>query len=233
MRMCGKLVSCCAVLAIGTGALNLAAQEGPRLSVVTTFANQYLWRGFVLNDSPALQPAVTLSYRGFSVSSWSNLAYRAPRGQAWTEHDLTVGYSRGLGPIGLFGGYIHYAFPDVPQDGVRYSHEFYAGVSFNGRFQPALTYYRDVGDGEGSYLYLSGNQSLWQAKNCNLILTMGLGLNQHLWQPHTTISNFDTTLTFEVRRGVVALKPFLTYTVGHRSLFGRHTTFGIAITWLE
>ena len=76
----------------------------------------YIWRGQELSrDSVVVQPAATLSYKGFSVNIWGNLdtkpysATDAKYGAKYTETDFTISYSRKLGIVQLGGGYIYYA----------------------------------------------------------------------------------------------------------------------------
>ena len=77
------------------------------------FANQRLWRGFVENGTPALQPKLGFHYNGLAVYSFSNIAHTGPHGQNWTEHELEVEYEKSFGKFTAVGGYIHYAYPDI------------------------------------------------------------------------------------------------------------------------
>ena len=89
-ELCLVILSGVIITATTVPAVAQDAESDWSFSFDTTVASQYLWRGFVANDTPALQPNVSVGYKGFSVSSWSNFAYRGPSGQNWTEHDLTV-----------------------------------------------------------------------------------------------------------------------------------------------
>ena len=77
------------------------------------FANQRLWRGFVENGTPALQPKLGFHYNGLAVYSFSNIAHTGPHGQNWTEHELEVEYEKSFGKFTAVGGYIHYSYPDI------------------------------------------------------------------------------------------------------------------------
>ena len=73
------LVLTICLLAMMTALPAAAQAESPwSFSFNTTFTSQYLWRGFVPNDTPSLQPTLSVGYKGVSVSSWSNIAYRGP-----------------------------------------------------------------------------------------------------------------------------------------------------------
>ena len=60
MKYTWKALAAFAALAT-LGTANLQAQkESPyRISFETKFVSQYLWRGFVANDTPSLQPQIT------------------------------------------------------------------------------------------------------------------------------------------------------------------------------
>ena len=88
------------------------SHHGP-LRFEVGFANRRLWRGFVENDTPALQPKIAFHYKGFGVSSWSNIAHTSPHSQNWTEHEVEVEYERHFGKFKGIVGYIHYTFPDI------------------------------------------------------------------------------------------------------------------------
>ena len=81
------------------------------------FANQRLWRGFVENDTPALQPKLGFHYKGFAIYSFSNIAHTGKHAQNWTEHELELEYERHIGKWTAVVGYIHYSFPDIAPAG--------------------------------------------------------------------------------------------------------------------
>ncbi len=81
------------------------------------FANQRLWRGFVENDTPALQPKLGFHYKGFAIYSFSNIAHTGKHAQNWTEHELELEYERHIGKWTALVGYIHYSFPDIAAAG--------------------------------------------------------------------------------------------------------------------
>lgn len=199
------------------------------LSFSVTFANQYLWRGFVLNDTPAMQPALSFSYKGFGVSSWANFAYRGPNGQNWTEHDLTVSYSRDVGNWTASGGFIHYHFPDLLEK-FQNTFELFGSLQYNGLFSPSFTVYRDVDDGDGWYYYLGFRQGIQAPKGIVVTPSVGVGLNQGQWIEQTTISNFDVGVTVDIPVGRVTFSPFFTQAIGHRTLFGHHSLFGVTMS---
>ena len=217
------------------GAVPASAQDEGDFSFTfdTTFASQYLWRGFVLNDSPSMQPAIGFGYKGFSVSSWSNFSHQTPRGQKWTEHDLTVDYSHSFDKVGVSVGYIGYAFPDLnPGEGHR-THELYAGVSYDTILQPTFTFYRDVDQGDGNYFYLGVSHAQDIGKGLVLNLGTGVGLNNKQWIDITTVSNWDINVSVDIPWGKVMFSPFFTQMIGHSELFGNHNMVGVNMSVLD
>ena len=202
-----------------------------------TFVNQYLWRGFVLNDSPSMQHNFAFGYKGLSVGSWSNFSHRSgfdDRGQLWTEHDLTVDYSHSFNKVGVSVGYIMYSFPQFnPGEGHR-THEVYAGVSYDdGLINPSFTFYRDVDQGDGNYFYLSGGHSWELGRGVIFNAGAGVGLNNKQWIDITTISNADITASVDIPAGKVVFSPFFQQSFGHNELFGNNNIFGVNMTVLS
>ena len=225
------LIVLMAVLMAAVTAPAAAQDEGDwNFSVDTTFVNQYLWRGFVLNNTPSLQPNISLGYKGFSISSWSNFAHTGPAGQNWTEHDMTLDYSHSFDKLGVNVGYIWYEFPDVPAGDAKRTHEVYAGVSYDTLFSPSFTFYRDVDDGDGNYMYLSGGHSKELGKGVVLNGGLGLGINNKQWIDITTVSNFDIKVSVDIPAGHVVFSPFYQHSIGHNTLFGDHNIFGVNMT---
>jgi hypothetical protein len=226
-----------AMILLAGGACALAEEPAEKtlaVTVETGVMSSYLWRGWVLNDSPSMQPAVTFSYRGLTVGSWSNLSRRVPHNQAWTEHDLTFEYARTVKRFTLSAGYLDYRFPDLRRDENNRTKEISAGISYASFLNPSLKVYRDVSLGRG-YYYAAGFShpvAVWR----NLVLTPAAtaGLNQHQYIRQTTISDLDLGLTAEMPLGkhwkasAQAIEM-----IGHRSLFGHHHAVGAKLTYIK
>jgi len=220
------------ILLLGVLTVAPAIAQSPEspwsFSLDTTFVSQYLWRGFVVNSSPALQPNISLGYGGFSVSSWSNVANSIEGwGQNWMEHDLTLDYSHSFGKVGVSGGYIWYLFPGIKENPGRDSHEFYLGTSVDTLLSPSFTYYRDFDEGDGDYFYGSIGHSVDLVKGATLNLGSGAGLNHKQWIDITTVSNWDINVSVDIPWGKVTFSPFFTQMIGNETLFGKHNMFGV------
>lgn len=216
--------------AMGAGQLKAQAESPVSVSVDIGFVNQYLWRGFVLNDTPSMQPGITVGYKNFSISSWSNLSHTGPNGEAWTEHDFTLDYTKEFGKLSASVGYINYVFPNIaPGDG-RHTNEVYFGAAYDTILSPSITVYRDIDDGKGWYYYASIGHSVGLVKGMSLNPSLGFGLNQHLFQTQTSISNFDVGVSLDVPTGKVTFSPFFTRSIGHSTLFGSHNMYGVTLS---
>jgi len=226
--ICRVLAAAVVMAVLGSGGLQ--AQESPvSVSLDVGFVNQYLWRGFVLNDTPSMQPGLSVGFKDFTVSSWSNLSHTGPYGQAWTEHDFAIDYTKGFGNNSVSVGYINYAFPDL-EDGDRYTSEFYFGYAYDTILSPSFTLYRDVDDGDGWYYYLSLGHSVALPKGMALNPSVGLGVNQHQWITQTAVSNLDLGVSLDIPMGHVTFSPFFTRMIGNTSLFGSHNMYGVAMS---
>jgi hypothetical protein len=198
-----------------------------------TVLSQYLWRGFVLNGSPSLQPSFTVGYRGLSVSSFANFSRRVPPGsRSFTEHDLEVDYSRETGAYTWSAGYANYYMASSAESPSCVSHEIYAGIARSGLLEPSFKLYRDLAEGDGFYWYGSIGHSFPVRERMTLQPTLGIGVNQHLYGPNTAVSNVDLGVSadFRVNSRLTACPTFVQM-IGHRTLFGRHRAFGITLTF--
>lgn len=87
----------CMALALGAAlAMPLTADAQDKLEVhgKADFVSDYIWRGFDQNQGFAVQPSLTLGYKGFSLNAWgsspvSNFAEKTtPK-----EFDINLGYA--------------------------------------------------------------------------------------------------------------------------------------------
>jgi hypothetical protein len=203
-------------------------------SLDAMFASQYLWRGYVPNSSPALQPNISLGYEGFSVSSWSNVSHQIQGyGQNWMEHDLTLNYSHTFDKLSIGGGYIWYLYPGIQGQPGRDSHEFYLGTSYDTLLKPSFTFYRDFDEGDGNYFYASIGHSVDLGKGVALNLGSGIGLNNRQWIDFTTGSNWHINVSVDIPWGKVTFSPFFTQMIGNESVFGKHNMFGVNMSVID
>ena len=113
----------------------------------------YIWRGYEQTRfSAVVQPAVTVSYKGFSVNVWGNLDTRpysatdAKYGAKYTETDWTISYSRKFGIVQVTPGYIYYALgaPYAGGTAPLDAQELFLTVGLDTILSPTLTVYKEI-----------------------------------------------------------------------------------------
>ncbi len=103
-----------------------------QLSIGADFATSYLWRGFELGNSPAVQPWGEFSYKGFTLGTWGSYSFSGDN----KEVDLYAKYTFGnfsLNFVDLFfPGYegLDQNFFNFSQSSTGHCAEL--GLSFNG-----------------------------------------------------------------------------------------------------
>ena len=170
--------------------------------------NKYIFRGYELsNKSFVIQPTVSVSYKNFSATLWSNIDSSVHptqstigdysgyitnnRGQKkYNETDLTLSYTYILNKLSLTGGYIYY--------GTSYAHEteeLFASATYDMIAHPTLAIYRDINAYAGTYFNLALSQSFPVYKEITLDLGASAGYEAGsgtFWKTfNTTTGNYD------------------------------------------
>jgi hypothetical protein len=145
-------------------------------SVTSAFLSQYVFRGYELSSQNlVIQPAITLSYYGFSLNLWGNLDTNQKQTQSfvpndpghasWNETDLTLSYTYNVGKFSLTGGYIYYG-PNF----AKQTQEFFMSVGYDIITKPVLTIYQDIEQYPGTYIQLALSHSVPVYKKVTLDL---------------------------------------------------------------
>jgi hypothetical protein len=132
--------------------------------------NRYIFRGYELSsNSIVIQPALSVSYKGFSAAFWGNIdsdehptqSFVPDReGQkSFNETDLTLSYTYSIEKLSMTGGYIYY--------GTKYAQEteeIFLSASYDIVTKPTITVYRDITSYPGTYinLYLSHSEMIYK-----------------------------------------------------------------------
>jgi len=144
-----------------------------------TLTSAFVWRGFVLENSPCVQPSVSVSFAHFTASSWVNLITHGAS-QVWSEHDLGISYARDVDDWEFSAGYTQYYFPTVHD--AHMSHEFYVGAAYSGPLNPFVKVFHDVKVGDGTYVSTGVSQELPLGKSkWSVTPAVTLGYNNHQW----------------------------------------------------
>jgi len=176
------LWGCVAALLLGAATL-VWAEETVQIEVTADIFDKYIWRGQNLLDDWVLQPGASLSYKGFTGSVWGNMDLRgeAVGERQFNEVDFTLDYSNsvpGLDVLEYAVGVVHYSFvnTDLPA-----TSEAYAGLAVDVPLSPAVRWFYDFDELNGSYLQLSLGHTIekireWEGGGrCDLALGASIG----------------------------------------------------------
>lgn len=125
------------------------------LTLDSTVASKYIWRGLNVVDDPVWQPSVAFAWKGLTLNVWGNMDLTDANGERrrFTEVDYTLDYTFQVNPwASVSVGAIYYHFPHTPFPGTT---EVYAGVAFDAPLSPAFKVYRDIDEAKGTYYSLA------------------------------------------------------------------------------
>jgi len=146
--------------------------------------NKYIFRGYELSShSFVVQPNISVSYKGFSATLWSNIDsnvhatqsvsnanYLANTGKNLNETDFTLSYTYTIDKLSLTGGYIYYG-----TDYTAETEEVFVTAAYDTLLKPTLSVYRDINEYGGTYFNLSIAHSLPLYKDITLDLGASAG----------------------------------------------------------
>jgi hypothetical protein len=90
------------------------------------FSNKYMWRGMCYNQGLVFQPEANISYKNFSLSSWSNLTIWDIDSKIANEVDFILTYSNSFFNFDFESSLNYYYF--IKQPGVENTAEYYLGL---------------------------------------------------------------------------------------------------------
>jgi hypothetical protein len=142
--------------------------------VGVTGLNKYIFRGYEIGgDSLVLQPYISVSYAGFSVTTWDNFDSKehntqsfypnSPGSSSLDETDVITSYKKSFDKLSLSFGYNYY--------GLRYakkSQEVLVSIAYEGFVTPTLTVYREVAAFPNVYVNLALKKSIPVYKDITL-----------------------------------------------------------------
>ncbi len=147
-----------------------AKVEEASLAVTVTAAlgvyNKYIFRGYEMSrGSIVVQPAMSASYAGFTMTWWGNIDSKEhatqnftpdrPDRRSFDETDLTLCYTHTKGKWSFTGGYIYY--------GTKYTdetQEVFGTIAHDMTGKPTLSIYRDIDRYPGTYFNFSLSHSI-------------------------------------------------------------------------
>ncbi len=117
---------------------------------------KYIWRGQNLNDDPVFQQEFSAGHEGLTAYIWGNLDLTDINGSKgdYSEYDLTLDYTDKLPWFTGIDYVIGLSYYDFPGTKAPDTAEFFWGLSFDLPLNPALTFYHDLDEAEGTYVSL-------------------------------------------------------------------------------
>lgn len=137
------------------------------ISAEVAVYSDYIWRGFMLDDDPVIQPSVSIGAHGFTATFWSSFDLVEHDGLASDEVDATLDYTYEHDLFSLFAGHTWYYFPGAHAD----TQEVYIGGGVNISLgdeitlSPTVTWIHDYGDtddggAKGDYIMVGLGHSI-------------------------------------------------------------------------
>jgi len=154
------------------------AEDDVSFGVAADFFSKYVWRGQNVVDDWVFQPSASVGYKGFTGSIWANADMTGEVVDDWefNEIDYAVDYSNTIPGQEVFGfsvGWIYYDFPNTAFDATS---EFYGGLSADVLLSPAIKWFYDYDEANGSYILFSLGHTIekiasWgEEESCDLVL---------------------------------------------------------------
>jgi hypothetical protein len=163
------------------------------------FTSLYVWRGFVVADTPCVQPMASVSIGSLTATSWVNLIINGSS-QGWSEHNLIIDYTGEAGPWLFSAGYTNFYFPT--QHNAHASNEFYAGAGYSGPLNVLVRIYHDIQRGDGTYLSAGVSRTVSRgASRWSVTPAVTLGYNHHQWVEGSGWSDLNVSVTLSLPLG--------------------------------
>ncbi|MGE5294884.1 MAG: hypothetical protein ACM3VT_08640 [Solirubrobacterales bacterium] len=156
-----KALACVAAIVL-SGASMAMAENDVTFDVTTDFFSKYMWRGQNVVDNWVMQPGANIGYKGFTGSIWANSDIKGETVDEWefSEVDYALDYSNtfpGQETLGFSVGAIYYDFPNTNFDATS---EVYGGLNADVFLSPAVKWYYDFDEADGSYIQFSLGHTL-------------------------------------------------------------------------
>jgi hypothetical protein len=159
----------------------------------------YIWRGYEQSrNSVVVQPAITASYKGFSLNVWGNLDTRpysaadAKYAAKYTETDYTISYSKKFGILQVTPGYIYYGLgaPYAGGTAPLDSQELFLTLGLDTILQPTLTAYKEIDHYRQWYFLLGVSHTI--EFNKVISLKLAASASYLLSTDETTYAKYDS-----------------------------------------
>jgi hypothetical protein len=151
-----KVLWLTAVISLG-GTSVVTAADDVSVALTADLLSKYVWRGQNIVDNWVLQPSASIGYKGLTAAAWGSIDLAGDlvgKGQ-FNEVDLSLDYTQqfpGVEKLSYSVGAIYYDFPNTGWDSTA---EVYGGLAASVPLSPAVRWYYDFDEIEGSYIQFS------------------------------------------------------------------------------
>lgn len=218
----------CATFACSAAGAQEGTQENQRAgqwSANISFANRYVWRGFLDGGASSFADA-TYSRGPWEFCAATTIVLSSSEERHLTEIDLYFTRHVELGPHwSLAAGYDYYG---TPQEEYEHAAEFWTGIEYSGAVDLSLRAYQFAIPHTGSYFSAAAGRKLFSRRRFSVKGDAALGFNRHMTIEYSGLSDAAFTLTpsFRTRYGSVA--PFVSYSKGlNKHYFDDYVVFGL------
>lgn len=219
-----KALGC--VMAMMLGAVSVAsAEDDVTVGVTADFFSKYVWRGQNVVDDWVLQPSVSVGYQGFTGSVWGNMDLTGDvvDDAEFNEIDYALDYSNtvpGTDVLGYSVGVIYYDFPNTDSDATM---ELYGGLSLDVPLSPAVRWFYDIDEIDGSYIQFSAGHTVekireWGADaSCDLEMGASIaygsgGYNDgYFGVDDSALNDLTVSAGLPICLGACTIKPVVAY----------------------
>ena len=168
-----------------------------------TLASRYSFQGLDYSEGrPVLQPQVSGSLRGLTLTAWGNLDQTR---RELNEIDLSLQRDWSLKQLSVTLGYAHFRYPRHRDWDP--THEVLAELTVEAPLEPSLSVHWDVAAGLGRYWALGVNHVIpWQ--HGSMALATRLYIHDHYYEL-TGIPALETSLSANATWAGISVQPTL------------------------
>jgi len=155
--------------------------------------SQYVWRGFLLDSDPVIQPGVGISFSGLTLSLWCSFDAAGDDASMSSEVDYAIDYTLETEILSFSIGNTYYTFPEYDLK----SMEAYLGIGIAVLGSPYLTIFYDYGDeAEGGADGVYASLDLSHSQPILLDITFDIGAHAgYNYEAFISGNGYDIALT--------------------------------------
>ena len=217
----------CVAVVLLCSASAAVAEDEVSVGVAADLFSKYIWRGQNVVDDWVLQPSASVGYKGFTGSIWGNVDWTGELVDEWelSEVDYAIDYSNSFPGQETFGYSLGAIYYDFPNTGWNATSEVYAGLTADAPLSPAVKWFYDFDEADGSYIQFSVGHTIekivsWTEREyCGLTLGASLGYatdnynESYFGVDDEAINDLTVTAGVPFCFGSLTIKPSVGYSV--------------------